>query len=118
MVGHSFEAFEHWKKLVSLLCSCQRAVKKYRYIYDEFISLLELQVSEIPEEFLADIVTNNNFIYMKLKQLFTAVQFSDIDGRLKTKIERFQEFLTSTYGWDYTHLESDEEDEKPVIVET
>lgn len=118
LVGHSLEAFENWKKLVSLLCSCERAVKKYRYIYDAFISLLEIQVSEIPEEFLADIVTNNNFLYMKLRQLFAAVQYSEVDGRLKTKIERFKELLTNTYGWDYSHLESDDEDEKPVIVET
>lgn len=118
LVGHSLEAFEHWKKLVGLLCSCQRAIKKYHYVYDAFVSILEVQVHEIPEEFLADIVTNNNFVYVKLRQLFAAVQSSSVDGRLKTKVERFKDTLTSTYGWDFTHLESDDEDEQPVIVQT
>lgn len=118
MVGHSLEAFEQWKKLVILLCSCQLAIKKYRYIYNSFITLLENQVKEIPEELLADIVTNNNFVYVHLRKLFRAVRGSDVDGRLKTKTERFQEFLTDSYMWDFTHLDSDDEDEQPVIVET
>lgn len=119
LVGHSLEAFEHWKKLITLFCSCRRAIRKYRYIYDELITLLEVHLAEIPEEFLADIVTNNNFLYVKLREFFASVNYDcDIDGRLKTKIERFCEFLTRTYGWDFTHLESDEEDERPVIVDT
>lgn len=118
LVGHSLEAFEQWKKLITLLCECQYAVKKYRYIYDALISLLESEIGEIPEEFLADIVTNNNFLYTKLRELFGNVLCDlNVDGRLKSKMIRFQEMLTDTYGWDFTHLESDEEDERPVVVE-
>ncbi|VEN49907.1 unnamed protein product, partial [Callosobruchus maculatus] len=29
------------------------------------------KVEEVPEEFLADIVTNNNFVYVKLRQQYT-----------------------------------------------
>ncbi|XP_017783525.1 PREDICTED: protein AAR2 homolog [Nicrophorus vespilloides] len=117
LVGHSLEAFEHWKKLVVLLCSCETAIKKYRAIYDDFITLLEEQVREIPEEFLADIVANNNFVYVKLRNLFRAVMESSVDGILKTKIERFRDQLTEAYLWDFTHLDEEDEEDLPVVVD-
>ncbi|KAJ8929118.1 hypothetical protein NQ314_018232 [Rhamnusium bicolor] len=117
LVGHSLEAFEHWKKMFSLFCSCDVAIKKYRKLYDLFISLIEIQINEIPEDFLADIVTNNNFVYIKLRNLFRVVQNSDIDGQLKTKVDRFKNTLTEQYQWDFGHLDSDEEDEAPVVVD-
>ncbi|XP_018569913.1 protein AAR2 homolog [Anoplophora glabripennis] len=118
LVGHSLEAFEQWKKLFSLFCSCDTAVKKHRKLYDLFVSVIEIQVKEIPEEFLADIVSNNNLVYTKLRNLFRAVRNSDVDGQLKAKLSRFQKNLTDLYQWDFEHLDSDEEDEAPVIVET
>lgn len=118
LVGHSFEAFDQWKSVVGLLCECENAISKHRNLYDAFISVLELQISEVPEEFLADIVSNNNFVYLKLRILFRFMNDCNVDGRLKTKVERFKKMLTDTYGWDFTHLDSDDEDEAPVIVET
>lgn len=82
-----------------------------------FLSLIELQVKEIPEDFLADIVTNNNFVYMKLRQLFRTIQESDIDGIFKSKAARLKESLTLNFQWDFSHLDSEEEDEAPVIVD-
>lgn len=99
------------------MCSCDVAIKKYRHLYDDFVTILEAQVREIPEEFLADIVSNNNFIYVKLRDLFRAIGESDVDGRLKNKVQRFQETLTADYGWDFTHLDSEDEDDLPVLVE-
>lgn len=116
LVGHSLEAFEHWKKLVGLLCSCEKAIKKYRAVYDALLSVLEEQIREIPEEFLADIVSNNNYIYIKLRQLFRSVSESDIDGNLKSKADRLKDDLTQMYSWDFTHLESDDEEDAPVVV--
>lgn len=117
LVGQSLEAFEHWKKLVSLICSCDTAIKRYRTLYDLFISTLEAQILETPEDFLADIVSNNNIIYVKLRDLFRTVSGSDVDGRLKTKFERFKQSLTNKYEWDFSHLDSEDEDEAPVIVD-
>lgn len=117
-MGHSLEAFDQWKKMFSLFCSCEIAVKKHRRLFDLFISLIGVQIKEIPEEFLADIVTNNNFVYMKLRNLFRILQGSDLDGILKTKAERLKRNLTETYLWDFEHLDSEDEDEAPVIVDS
>lgn len=117
LVGHSLEAFEHWKKLIGLLCSCETGIKKFRGVYDAFITVLEVQIQEIPEEFLADIVSNNNYVYAKLRNFFRAVIESDVDGRLKSKAERFKKKLSELYTWDFSHLMSEDEDDAPVVVE-
>lgn len=117
-MGHSLEAFDQWKKLVTLFCSCDVAVSKYRKIFDAFISVVEIHIREIPEEFLADIVSNNNFVYINLKKLFLTIQASSVDGQLKRKAERLRKELTDLYFWDFDHLDSEEEDEAPVIVRT
>ncbi|KAI4460040.1 a1 cistron splicing factor aar2-related [Holotrichia oblita] len=118
LVGHSFEAFEHWKIIIGLLCECENAISKHRNIYDAFISVLEIQINEVPEEFLADIVSNNNFVYVKLRSLFRSINECNVDGRLKTKVERFKRRLTDKFGWDFSHLDSEDEEDAPVIVET
>lgn len=102
---------------MSVLCSCESGIKKYRRLYDLFITLIEIHISEIPEEFLADIVSNNNFIYVKLRHLFGAILSSNVDGRLQSKVERFMKNLVEKYMWDFGDLEADEDDEAPVVVE-
>nr|CAD7397946.1 unnamed protein product [Timema cristinae] len=119
LVGHSLEAFEHWKKLVGTLCSCDSAVSKHRELFYDTLTTLETQLEEIPEDFLVDIVTSNNFIYHSLRELFRTLQESDtLDHRLKLRAKRLAENLTARFGWDFTHLEEEDSDEAPVVVKT
>jgi len=119
LVGQSLEAFEHWKRLVGLLCSCDDAVSKRREVFDEFLSSLEAQLLEIPEDFLVDIVTSNNFVYHSLRSLFRTLQLSEtVDDRLKSKARPFQERLTVKFMWDFTGLDQEVGDEAPIVVET
>lgn len=117
LIGQSLEAFEHWKQLVRLLCSCDDAVSRRREVYDEFLSALEAQLVEIPEDFLVDIVASNNFVYHSLHTLFRTLHLSEtVDDRLKSKAQRFQERLTLKFMWDFTGLDKDDDDEAPVVV--
>jgi A1 cistron-splicing factor AAR2 len=117
LVGQSLEAFEHWKQLVRLLCSCEDAVTRRREVYDEFLSALEAQLAEIPEDFLVDIVASNNIVYHSLRSLFRTLQLSETaDDRLKSKAKRFQERLTVKFLWDFTGLDKEDDDEAPVVV--
>ncbi|PNF34112.1 AAR2-like protein [Cryptotermes secundus] len=117
LIGQSLEAFEHWKQLVKLLCSCDDAVSKRREVYDEFLSALGAQLVEIQEDFLVDIVASNNFVYRSLLTLFRTLHLSEtVDGRLKSKAKRFQERLTLKFMWDFTGLDKDDDDEAPVVV--
>ncbi|XP_032512725.2 protein AAR2 homolog [Danaus plexippus] len=116
LISHSLEAFEHWKSMVILFCSCEDAIHKYRSIYFHFIKTIEIQIDEMPEEFLADIVMNKNLVYKKLRELFRTAYMSKVDGRLLTLIERLKENLSQKLQWDFTGLDSDEDDERPVVV--
>ncbi|KAJ0178688.1 hypothetical protein K1T71_005463 [Dendrolimus kikuchii] len=116
LIGHSLEAFEHWKNLVILICSCDDAIHKYRSVFFHFIRTIEIQIEEMPEDFLADIVMNKNLVYKKLREFFRTAYVSKVDGRLLTMIERFKENLTDKLEWDFTGLDADEDDERPVIV--
>lgn len=116
LIGHSLDAFEHWKNLVVLLCSCDEAIHKHRSVFFHFIRTIEIQIDEMPEEFLADIVMNKNLVYKKLREFFRTAYASKVDGRLQTMIDRFKENLTQKLQWDFTGLDNDEEDERPVIV--
>lgn len=37
-----YDAFEHWKKLLNLLCSCDEALSTYRDIFDALIGRFQI----------------------------------------------------------------------------
>uniref|UniRef100_A0A1B6EZA2 Protein AAR2 homolog n=1 Tax=Cuerna arida TaxID=1464854 RepID=A0A1B6EZA2_9HEMI len=118
LTGYCLEALDQWKRLVRLLCTCQAAVCRRPQLYSQFLDVLELHLSEIPEDFLVDIVASVNLVYASLRELFRTMQTdSEVDGRLRSKAERFQQRLTDKFEWDFEDLDRDEDDEAPVIVE-
>ena len=104
---------------MQLMCNCMKAIKRYTQMYSEFISCLEDQLEEIPEDFLVDIVANNNIIYRSLRDFFANMELlkNNVDGRLYCKFEKFKTNLTSKFGWDFSNLQEEEDDEAPVVVE-
>ena len=117
MVGQSLEAFEHWKRMVSLICKADTSIPKRRAIFVEFLKALETQLSHVPEEVLCDIVASNNFVYHNLRKLFAAIQSNEqVDDRLKSSAERMISRLTKKFLWDFKNLLEDEDDEAPVVV--
>ncbi|XP_053994996.1 protein AAR2 homolog [Hylaeus volcanicus] len=117
LVGQSLDAFEHWKKLIYLICGADSAILRRRVIYMEFMKTLETQLTHVPEDMLCDIVANNNFIYYNLRKLFANIEInSELDGRLKSYTSRFRERLTMKFSWDFCDLQDENEDEAPVIV--
>lgn len=119
LVGQSLEAFEHWKKLVTLICNCEKAIMEKHDLYEKLMWALEPQLWEVQEDFLADIVTNNNAIYGALRKLFRCIQSpeNNMEPRFKTRAARFAERLTEKFSWDFSDIDEEEDDEKPVIVD-
>lgn len=119
LLGLNLEAFERWKKLIQLLCCCTKAIKRYTQMYSELINCLETHLEEIPEDFLVDIVANNNVIYKSMKEFFVTLELikNDVNGALFCKADRFKSKLTSKYGWDFSNLELDDDEDAPVVVQ-
>lgn len=102
--------------MISVLCKSESTIIKHPDIYANFILVLQAQLLEIPEDFLVDIVSSNNFIYHHLRLLFRNVS-NDIDERLKEKFKKFQEKLTIEFGWDFSDVDLEDDDELPVVVQ-
>jgi len=117
LAGESLDAFEQWKKLVSLICDVDSAIPQYRSVYMEFLQTLEVQLSYVPEDVLCDIVASNNFVYHSLRNLFGNIESnSEVDGRLKSYAKRLQDRLTAKFLWDFSNLLEEVDDEMPVVV--
>lgn len=116
LVGQVFDAFEHWKKLLHLLCSCDEAVETNVDLFDALIGLLHFQVLEIPKDFFVDIVSTNNFLTTTLQVFFSNLKSSaTVDKKLVEKARRFQRHLTKRFNWDF---ETEPDEFAPVVVET
>lgn len=67
LLGNVYEAFEHWKRLLNLLCRSEEAMVKHHSLYINLISILYHQLGEIPADFFVDIVSQNNFLTSTLQ---------------------------------------------------
>lgn len=62
-----YDAFEHWKRLLNILCRSEDAIGKYQDLYINLISVLYHQLNEIPADFFVDIVSQDNFLTSTLQ---------------------------------------------------
>lgn len=116
LVGQVYDAFEHWKRLLNLLCGCDEALSMYSDIFDVLIGVLHFQVQEIPKDFFVDIVSSNNFLTTTLQMFFSNLESStSADKKLVDKARRFRLHLTKRFNWDF---ENEPEEFAPVVVET
>ncbi|XP_001603971.1 protein AAR2 homolog isoform X2 [Nasonia vitripennis] len=117
LAGQSLEAFEHWKGLVSLICKADSLIPSQRAVFSEFLNVLEIQLSHVPEEVLCDIVASNNFVYHNLRKLFANIESNtNVDDRLKSLAIRVRDRLTKKFLWDFKDLQEEDDDEAPVVV--
>ncbi|XP_057184296.1 protein AAR2 homolog [Triplophysa rosa] len=113
LIGNVYEAFEHWKTLLSLLCRSEEAIKEKKDLYLGLISVLYHQLGEIPPDFFVDIVSQCNFLTSTLQDFFQFVRSPGVDSTLRKKAEKFQAHLTKKFRWDF---DADLEDCAPVVV--
>lgn len=67
LLGNVYEAFEHWKRLLNLLCRSEATMVKHHSLYISLISVLYHQLGEIPADFFVDIVSQDNFLTSTLQ---------------------------------------------------
>ncbi|KFQ81008.1 Protein AAR2, partial [Phaethon lepturus] len=114
LVGNVYDAFEHWKTLLNILCRSEDAIGKYQDLYVNLISVLYHQLSEIPADFFVDIISQDNFLTSTLQVFFSCTCSAAVDGTLRNKAEKFKAHLTKKFKWDF---EAEPDDCAPVVVE-
>ncbi|XP_051835201.1 protein AAR2 homolog [Antechinus flavipes] len=114
LIGHVYDAFEHWKQLLNLLCRAEEAIGKYSALYSRLISILYHQLAEIPADFFVDIISQDNFLTSTLQVFFSYICSTTVDETLRRKAEKFKAHLTKKFKWDF---ETEPDDCAPVVVE-
>ncbi|NXL46937.1 AAR2 protein, partial [Podilymbus podiceps] len=114
LIGNVYDAFEHWKRLLNILCRSEDAIGKYQDLYINLISVLYHQLSEIPADFFVDIISQDNFLTSTLQVFFSCTCSAAVDGALRKKAEKFKAHLTKKFKWDF---EAEPDDCAPVVVE-
>lgn len=119
LLGLSYESFERWKKLFQLFCMSKDAIALDQSFFAKFFLAIRHQLETIPEDFLVDIVENNNVIYNGLKELFRILENCDfsLEDDLKDGTVVIKRFLLQKFNWKFNNLFEDDLDEAPVIVE-
>jgi len=116
LVGQVYDAWEQWKQLVHLFCSCRDVILARQSLYAAFISTLYFQLGEIPSDFFVDIVTRNNFLTSTLQTFFSTLE--DLEDQISPQVlergRKFKAHLTKKFKWDF---DVEPDDCAPVVVE-
>ncbi|XP_036961389.1 protein AAR2 homolog isoform X1 [Acanthopagrus latus] len=114
LIGNVYEGFEHWKRLLVLLCRAEEAMRERKELYLGLIAVLYHQLGEIPPDFFVDIVSQDNFLTSTLQDFFQFASGPGVDGTLRKRAEKFKAHLTKKFRWDF---DADLDDCAPVVVE-
>ncbi|KRX14328.1 Protein AAR2 -like protein [Trichinella nelsoni] len=115
LLGHVYEAFEQWKRLIDMICNCDEALAEFDSFYSDFIMVLHFQLKTTPSEFFVDIVARNNFLTQSLSNFFSLVASSEtVSEELKEKCRRFQLSVSAHFMWDFSEVR---DEFAPVVVE-
>ncbi|KRY56555.1 Protein AAR2 -like protein [Trichinella britovi] len=105
LLGHVYEAFEQWKRLIDMICNCDEALAEFDSFYSDFIMVLHFQLKTTPSEFFVDIVARNNFLTQSLSNFFSLVASSEtVSEELKEKCRRFQLSVSAHFMWDFSEV--------------
>ncbi|CAD7946893.1 unnamed protein product [Amoebophrya sp. A120] len=76
LLGQNYDAFEQWKKLLNLFCSCTELIAKQPVLYLEFLRTLYAQLQQAPEDFFIggeSLDLSDNFLVHNAIQLVERV---------------------------------------------
>lgn len=118
ILGHVYDCFEQWKKLLTVICLAEQGLSKYPLIFVESIDILRHQFDQIPEDMFEDIVDSNNLARTMLDTLNQNItELHDCDKNILLLKERFlnlKKYLEKKFNWQF---DIEIEEEQPVIVE-
>jgi len=114
LMGQVYEGFEQWKRLIHLLCSCQRALTSHADLFNELLMTLHFQLKECPQDFFHDALAKDNFLRVTLSLFFANIDdFATSGSPLHTRGRKFRALMEKKFGRSF-ELEKEEE---PLTVE-
>ncbi len=110
MLGESMTCFEHWKKLVMMVCSADEASRSESAMYLEFIRIIfdmingvamfYGQLKQLPDDFFADALTGNSFLKVALQNLYEFLADPATDPKLRKRSEKLFKLLKDQFKFE------------------
>lgn len=120
LLGQSFEAFEQWKRLVSLALTCEASVydtARRGKFWLALLQVLKQQLEEAPEDFFLDIVEGNNFLHHSLCDFFEITSDERTSEEIQERAEHLKSFVEDRFGIPFDFAAAQGEEDMPTIVE-
>lgn len=112
LLCHKYECFEHWKKLLQLICLADSGLEKFPTFFVNFVRILKCQLDQVPEDLFENIEDSKNLVRTLLDAFFSNSQ-TITDSILRHEALILKKHLENKFGWSF-NLERD--DELPVVV--
>jgi A1 cistron-splicing factor AAR2 len=128
LLGQNYESFLQWRQLIELFLGCrEQGITEHMQMFEDFVFALEFQLKQLPEDLITDSTLLDDdsnhrakpiFLIPLLMEFLSACRdVADPTLLLVQRCERLQSVMASKFGKDWNEWEDDDED-KPVIVET
>lgn len=111
LVGHSTDSLAHWRKILGILSNSELAVKKNNTFFKEYLSILQYQLPELPEELMEP--TPRNTVYKDVRNLVKNCTLCELEKEAEYLIVN----LKREMGWMFDDFLCEDPDDLPVVVE-
>jgi len=118
ILGHVYESFEQWRRIIALLCLSDTALVEHKIFFLDFLSILELQLDQVPVDLFEDIEDEYNFIRYHLDIMFQNIEHlaskHQVYSDLIDQAAKLRTMTESKFKWKFG---IEVMDELPTIVE-
>nr|CCA15689.1 conserved hypothetical protein [Albugo laibachii Nc14] len=97
----SFAAFNQWRDILTLLCSCESALKSHSSLFLAFCKVLYAQLEKIPEDFFTSELTDENFLQVILASFFELLEDNCLDAKLRQHGQQMRTFMAERYQFAF-----------------
>lgn len=116
LLGQNYDAFEQWKALLQLLCSCEAAVMTRPQLFTELCRTFFAQLNQAPSDLFGADMTKDNFMGACALSLLDICDTDTAPPKLRKRCDKVRELVHNKFGITTEDLALLGED-APVVVD-
>lgn len=109
--GYSTDSLAHWRRILGILSNSEMGVEKKSTFYQNYLSVLQYQLPELPEELMEP--TERNTVYKDIGNLVKNCTLCGLGKEADYLIAN----LSQEMGWTFDNLLYEDPEDLPVVVE-
>ncbi|RKP21143.1 hypothetical protein ROZALSC1DRAFT_27428 [Rozella allomycis CSF55] len=100
LTAFNYDGFEQWKKIVALICYSEEAINQIPDLFENFISILRVQLEGKKDDFMVDLFSSENFLNESLMFFKETIDDTNLP-ELKKKWLKLEKHLKTQFGWSF-----------------